>query len=54
MNENKAENPEIILCVVAGANIPPRPPVRSLGLLKELVSFLLDESGFEYILVSRC
>lgn len=47
MNENKVENPEIILHVVAGANISPRPSVKFLGLLKEPAAFLLGESGFE-------
>lgn len=38
MNRNGAENPEIIVCVVAGANTPLRPSIQSLGLLKELAS----------------
>lgn len=38
INEKEVENPEVIICVVAGTNIPPRPSVNSLGLLKELVT----------------
>lgn len=38
MSENNVGNPEIILYVIAGADIPPRPSVRSLGLLKEFAS----------------